>query len=86
MTSFLLKSYGTHALICKLQMEIEWEVKSYLFYFFIESAVVRSELEVVLQCENFHNALCGHAPVVIVVSRFIVGYFNLLTIWINILI
>ena len=34
-------------------MEIEEEIKSYLFYFFLESAVVRSELEVVLQCENF---------------------------------
>ena len=46
-------------------------IKSYLFCFILESAVVRSEMEVVLRCENvcssrrilnrcwFHNASCG---------------------------
>ena len=37
-------------------MEIKEEIKSYLFCCFVllnlESAVVRSEMEVVLQCEN----------------------------------
>ena len=32
-------------------MEIK-EIKSYLFCFILESAVVRSETEVVLRCEN----------------------------------
>ena len=59
-------------------------MKFYLFSFILESAVVRSEMEVVSRCEDvqvdanrcwFHNALCGHTPVVIIVSRFIVGYY-----------
>ena len=59
----------------------------------LESAVVRSEMEVVLRCENdvqfdaltvvdftmlyvvwFEFHCWCHAPVVIMVSRFIVGY------------
>ena len=44
---------GTHALICKLQIEIQKEIKSYLFCSILESAVVRIEMEVVLQCENY---------------------------------
>ena len=46
----------------------------------LESAVVRSEMEVVLRCENdvqfdaltvaeFHNALCGLASISLLVSR-----------------
>ena len=34
-------------------MEIEWEIKSYLLCFFLESAVLRSEMEVVLRRENY---------------------------------
>ena len=33
-------------------MEIRYEIKSYLFCFIFESAMVRSEMEVVLRCEN----------------------------------
>ena len=36
-----------------LQMEIKSERKSYLFCSILESAVVRSEMEVVLRCENY---------------------------------
>ena len=43
---------GTQALICKLQMEIKYEIKPYLFCFILESAVMRSEMEIVLRCEN----------------------------------
>ena len=43
---------GTHALICKLQMEIKEEIKSYLFCSILQSAAVRSEMEVVLRCEH----------------------------------
>ena len=69
-----LIAYGTHALICKLQMEI-----------ILESASVRSEMKVVLQCENdvqvdaltvvdftMLNVVCH--VIVIIVLRFIVGY------------
>ena len=67
--------------------------KSYLFCSVLESAVVRSEMEVVLRCENYVQVdtltvvdftmlyvlwisfYCWcHAPVVIIVSRLIVGY------------
>ena len=41
---------GTHALICKLQMEIKQEIKSYLSCSILESAAVRSEMKVVLRC------------------------------------
>ena len=47
-----LIAYGTHALICKLQMEIKKEIKSYLSCSILESAAVRSEMKVVLRCEN----------------------------------
>ena len=68
-------------------------MKFYLFSFILESAVVRSEMEVVLRCENYVQVdaltvvdftmlyvvwlsfhFWCHAPVVIIVSRFIVGY------------
>ena len=55
-------------------------MKFYVFSFILESAVVRSEMEVVLRCEDYVqvDALTvvdfGHTPVVIIVSRFIVGY------------
>ena len=61
-------------------MEIKQERKSYLFCSILESAVVRSEIEVVLRCENYvqDDALSvvdfTMLYVVIVVSRFIVGY------------
>ena len=45
-------SYGTHALICKLKMEIKQGIQSYLYCSFLESATVPSEMEVVLRCEN----------------------------------
>ena len=80
-----LIAYGTHALICKLQMEIKKEIKSYLSCSILESAAVRSEMKVVLQCENdvqvdaltvvdftMLNVVC-HA-IVIIVLRFIVDY------------
>ena len=69
-------------------MEIKLEIKSYLFCSILESAAVRSEMEVVLRCENdvqgdtlivgdcimlYVVCLAFHA-VVIIVSRFIVGY------------
>ena len=41
-----LIAYGTHALICKLQMEIKKEIKSYLSCSILESAAVRSEMKV----------------------------------------
>ena len=44
---------ATHSLICKLQMEIKLERKSHLFCSILESAVVRSEMAVVLRCENY---------------------------------
>ena len=44
--------YGTHALICKLQMEIKLGIQTYLFCSILESATVRSEMEVVLRCGN----------------------------------
>ena len=34
-------------------MATKQEIKSYLFCFILESAVVRSEMEVVLRCENY---------------------------------
>ena len=76
-------------------MEIKKGVKSYLFCFIPESATVRSEMEVVLRCENDVQVddltvvdftmlyveyvvclafSCWYHAVVIVVSRFIVGY------------
>jgi len=52
-------------------------MKSYLFCFILESAVVQSELEVVLRCENYVqvdaltvvNALCGLALISLLMSR-----------------
>ena len=34
-------------------MEIEKEIKSYLFCSILESAMARSEMEVLLRCENY---------------------------------
>ena len=60
-------------------------MKFYLFSFILESAVERSEAEVVLGCENYvqvdafivtvvdFTMLYVVAPVAIIVSRFIVG-------------
>ena len=74
-------------------MGIKYERKSYLFCSILESAVVRSEMEFVLRCENYvqvdFTMLCVvwllfhcwcHAPVVIIVSRFIL-VINLSTIF-----
>ena len=46
------RNIGNHTLICNLQMEIKYEIKSYLFCFIVESTVVQSEMEVVLRCER----------------------------------
>ena len=56
-------------------------MKFYLFSFILESAVVRSEMEVVLQCENYVQVdsltvvdfamLYVVTPAVTIVSRFI---------------
>ena len=64
-------------------------MKFYVFSFILESAVVRSEMEVVLRCKDYIQVdsltvvftmllICGHAHahalvVIYIVSRFIVG-------------
>ena len=72
-------------------------MKFYVFSFILESAVVRSEMEVVLRCKDYIQVdsltvvdftmllICGHAHahalVVIIVSRFIVGCLFLITLF-----
>ena len=45
-------------------MDIKWEIKSYMFCFFRESAVLRSGMEVVLRREN-HSTFKSHALAVV---------------------
>ena len=75
-------------------------MKFYVFSFILESAVVRSEMEVVLRCKDYIQVdsltvvdftmllICGHAHahahalvVIYIVSRFIVGYLFLITLF-----
>ena len=67
-----LFSYANHALICKRQMDkIREEIKSYPFCFILESAVVRSGIEVFLRCENYVQAVnvVGFAMLYVVTHR-----------------
>ena len=71
-------------------------MKFYVFSFILESAVVRSEMEVVLRCKDYIQVdsltvvdftmllICGHAHalvVIYIVSRFIVGCLFLITLF-----
>ena len=68
-------------------MEIKYEIKSYLFCSILESAVERSEMDVVLRRENyvqvdaltvvdFTMLYVVARRLLFIVSRFIVGYFK----------
>ena len=61
-------------------MEIQEEIKSYLFCSILESAVVRIEMEVVLRCENYVQvdalAVVNFTMLYVVCRLFTVLYFS----------
>ena len=70
-------------------MEIKYERKSYLFWSILESAVVRSEIEAVLPCENYVQVVVDFSMLYVVTRRLLLSSHvsslvsNLLTSWIN---